>query len=323
MFWINNIPLKNVDTFILNEKLQTILNKITSLSSILIFDIEFQSHFNERYLLEMGGILLVKQDNKWYYYGNFHFNLPPVKTLSKLNVIQSDYINVSKQTQKKIENIEKQYLYHKKLEQYKNDPIKFIKYYNSIKNLPIIKKKIKIDLNKDNFNKLYKKVKDISFTLKLKDIGSENFYKIWKLYLEDKYVKDRTIIPTKKWLKSLYNMLTNSLLMVKGNMDIIAINNLMKQYNLPVLPKTILVYDIAFFNDIFRKMCNNAQLENTYHCIIEKNLLDHELNKDFKKIFKSLVLNDKKLIAHNPLVDSFYTLIVGLTMYNNDNNNIQ
>jgi hypothetical protein len=271
----------------------------------------------------MGGISLVKQDNKWYYYGNFHFNLPPVKTLSKLNVIQSDYINVSKQTQKKIENIEKQYLYHKKLEQYKNDPIKFIKYYNSIKNLPIIKKKIKIDLNKDNFNKLYKKVKDISFTLKLKDIGSENFYKIWNLYLEDKYVKDRTIIPTKKWLKSLYNMLTNSLLMVKGNMDIIAINNLMKQYNLPVLPKTILVYDIAFFNDIFRKLCNNAQLENTYHCIIEKNLLDHELNKDFKKIFKSLVLNDKKLIAHNPLVDSFYTLIVGLTMYNNNNNNTQ
>ena len=115
-------------------------------------------------------------------------------------------------------------------------------------------------------------------------------------------------------------MLSNSLLMVKGNMDIIAINNLMKQYNLPVLPKTILVYDIAFFNDIFRKLCNNAQLENTYNCIIEKNLLDPELNKDFKQIFKSLVLNEKKLIAHNPLVDSFYTLIVGLTMYNNKNN---
>jgi hypothetical protein len=121
MFWINNIPLKNLDTFKLNEKLQTILNKITSLSSILIFDIEFQSHFNERYLLEMGGILLVKQNNIWYYYGNFHFNLPPVTTLSKLNLIVSDYINVSKQTQKKIENIEKQYLYHRKLEQYKNN----------------------------------------------------------------------------------------------------------------------------------------------------------------------------------------------------------
>ena len=64
MFWINNIPLKNLDTFKLNEKLQTILNKITSLSSILIFDIEFQSHFNKRYLLEMGGILLTKQNNK-------------------------------------------------------------------------------------------------------------------------------------------------------------------------------------------------------------------------------------------------------------------
>jgi hypothetical protein len=98
-------------------------------------------------------------------------------------------------------------------------------------------------------------------------------------------------------------------------MDLIAINNLMKQYNLPMLPKTIVVYDIAFFNDIFRKLCNNAQLEKTYYCIIEKNLLDPNLKKDLKKIFRSLVLNDKKLIAHNPLVDSFYTLIVGLTMY--------
>lgn len=143
MFWINNIPLKNLNTFKLNDKLQTILNTITSLPSILIFDIEFQTHYNDKHLLEMGGILLAKQENGWYYYGNFHFNLPPVKPITKLNVIQSDYINVSKQTQKKIENIEKQYLYHKKLETYKDDPIKFMKYYNSIKDLPIIKKKNK------------------------------------------------------------------------------------------------------------------------------------------------------------------------------------
>ena len=322
MFWINNIPLKNLDTFKFNEKIQIILNKITSLTSILIFDIEFQSHLNERYLLEMGGILLVKQNDKWYYYGNFHFNLPPVKILSKLNLIVSDYINVSKQTQKKIENIEKQYLYHRKLEKYKDEPIKFMKYFNSIKDLPLIKKK-KIDINKNNLNQIIKKIKEITFSLNIKDIGSENFHKIWNLYLEDKYVKERTIIPTKEWLKSLYNMLSSSLLMVKGNMDIIAINNLMKQYNLPVLPKTILVYDIAYFNDIFRKLCNNAKLENTYNCIIEKNLLDPELKQDFIKIFNSLVLNEKKLIAHNPLVDSFYTLIVGLTMYNNNNNNTQ
>jgi hypothetical protein len=111
--------------------------------------------------------------------------------------------------------------------------------------------------------------------------------------------------------------------MVKGNMDLLAIDNLMKQYDLPRLPKTIVVYDIAFFNDIFRKLCNNAQLEKTYHCIIEKNLLDPELKQDLKKIFKSLVLIDNKLVAHNPLVDSFYTLIVGLTMYNNNNNKLQ
>jgi hypothetical protein len=320
MFWINNIPLKNLNTFKFNDKLQAILNNITLLSSILIFDIEFQTHFNDRHLLEMGGILLVKQENEWYYHGNFHFNLPPVKAITKLNVIQSDYINISKQTQKKIEHIEKQYLYHKKLETYRDDPIKFMKYYNSIKDLPIIKKK-KLKVNKTNLNQLLKKVKDISFTLKLKDIGSTNFHKIWDLYLDDEYVKERTIKPTKEWLSSLYKTMSSSLLMVKGDMDLIAINNLMKQYNLPMLPKTIVVYDIAFFNDIFRKLCNNAQLEKTYHCIIEKNLLDPALKHDLKKIFKSLVLIDKKLVAHNPLVDSFYTLIVGITMYNNSNNN--
>ena len=317
MFWINNIPVKNLNTFKLNNKIQTILNKMTtesSKTSILIFDIEFQTHFNDKHLLELGGILLVKQLNEWYYYGNFHFNLPPVKNTTKLNLLQSDYINVSKETEKKIIEIEKNYLYHKKLEKYKNEPIKFIKYFNSIKNIPIIKNK-NLKLNENNFNQIIKKVKDISFTLKLKDVGDYNFNKIWNLYLQDKYVKERTLEPNIEWLMSLYETMTNSLLMVKGNMDLIAINNLMKQYNLPILPKKIVVYDIAFFNDIFRKLCNNAQLEKTYYCIIEKNLLDPNLKKDLKKIFRSLVLNDKKLIAHNPLVDSFYTLIVGLTMY--------
>jgi hypothetical protein len=320
MFWINNIPIKKINSFKLNNKIQTILNNITaesSKSSILIFDIEFQTHYNHKHILEMGGILLVKQDNEWYYYGNFHFNLPPVKTITKLNVLHSDYINVSKQTKQEIENIEKEYLYHKKLEKYKDDPIEFMKYYKSIKDSSILKKRnIKVDCVAHNLNQIIKKVKDISFTLKLKDIGSDNFHKIWDLYLQDKHVKHRTIKPTKKWLLSLYETLSSSLLMVKGNMDLIAIDNLMKQYNLPVLPKTIFVYDIAFFNDIFRKLCNSAQLENTYHCIIEKNLLDPELNQDLKNIFKSLVLIDKKLVAHNPLVDSFYTLIVGITMFN-------
>lgn len=319
MFWINNIPVKNLNTFKLNNTIQIILNKITSESSktsILIFDIEFQTHSNDKHLLELGGILLVKQLNEWYYYGNFHFNLPPVKNTTKLNLLQSDYINVSKETEKKIIEIEKNYLYHKKLEKYKNEPSKFIKYFNSIENIPVIKKK-KLKLNENNFNQIIKKVKDISFTLKLKDVGSYNFNKIWNLYLHDKYVKERTINPNKEWLMSLYETMTNSLLMVKGNMDLIAINNLMKQYNLPILPKKIFVYDIAFFNDIFRKLCNNAQLETTYYCILENKLLDPNLKKDLKKIFKSLVLKNKKLIAHNPLVDSFYTLIVGLTMYDN------
>ena len=314
MFWLNNIPLKNIVNIKLCDKLQIILNKMTNKSSILIFDIEFQTYFNNKHLLEMGGILFEKRNNEWYYYGNFHFNCPPITDITKLNIIQSDYINVTKETEKEILKIERNYLFYKKLEKYKNNENKFIKYFNSIKNSSILKKRnINLDIN--DFNKIIKKVKDISFTLKKKDIGIENFNKLWYLYLNDKHVIKITLYPNKKWLASFYDTLINSLLMVKGNMDLIAIDNLMKKYNLPILPKTIIVYDIAYFNDIFRKLCESAQLENTYNCIIEKNLLDSEFNTDYKNIFQSLVLIDKKLIAHNPLVDSFYTLIVGLTMY--------
>jgi hypothetical protein len=314
MFWIDNIPLKNINPFKLNNKIQTILNNMTTLSSVLIFDIEFQTFKYEKHLLEMGGILFKKEKDGWYYYCNFYFNLPVIKPITKLNVIQSDYINVSNKTKLKIIKIENNYLYYKKLEKYKDDPNKFIKYYNKIKNSSILKKRnLNLDIN--NPKQVIKKLKDISFTLKLNDIGKENFNTIWQLYLNDNYVKKRTINPTIDWLKSFYQTLSKSLLMVKGNMDIIAINNLMIKYKLPQLPKTIKIYDIAYFNNIFLKLCQNAKLEGTYDCIIEKKLLDPEFKPDLKKIFSSLVLIDKKLIAHNPLVDSFYTLIVGLTMY--------
>lgn len=318
MFWIENIPVKNINPFKLNERIQVILNSITHLTSIFVFDIEFQTYMNEKHLLEMGGILLIKKDNEWYYYGNFHFNCPPVSNIHKLNVIQSDYINVSKETEKEIIDIETNYLFYKTLEKYRSNEQIFYKYYKKIKSSPIIKKRnLNLDMIKNNPDKIIKKLKDVSFTLKKKDIGNDTFNKLWKLYLKDKYVKQRMFIPNKSWLKSFYETLTSSLLMVKGNMDLVAIDNLLKKYKLPILPKTIIVYDIAFFNDIFRKLCQSAKLENTYNCIIEKNLLDPELNSDLKQIFKSLVLIDKKLIAHNPLVDSFYTLIVGITMYDN------
>jgi hypothetical protein len=51
-------------------------------------------------------------------------------------------------------------------------------------------------------------------------------------------------------------------------MDLIAINNLMKQYNLAVLPlqKTIcLLHFLMIYLESYEK---NTQLENTYHCII-------------------------------------------------------
>ena len=45
MFWLNNIPLKNIINIKLCNKLQNILNNMTNLSSILILNSLFKHYF--------------------------------------------------------------------------------------------------------------------------------------------------------------------------------------------------------------------------------------------------------------------------------------
>jgi hypothetical protein len=300
--FLDYIPIKSIKVIELTDNINDILSALTKKKVIFIYDIEFQNKYrsNQRHILEMGGIIFLYIESKWVYFSNFHFNLPPMTSIRYLTVVQSKYGTTTPETNKKITEYEKKYLYYRTLQEYINRPVLFKNYYYS---LPV---KIKnIELKQENFPRIVKKYKDLSFSIGKREIG-DTLEKVWKLYLQDEWVKNRTITPNKTWVYAFMKLLNKSLSVVKGNMDLLAINNLCRT------KVHTSVYDIAMFNDKFRSMCKNAELEESYFCLLEKDYVDKELTNFFTTIYDDLKLKTNE--AHNPLVDSFYTLVVAVVM---------
>jgi hypothetical protein len=282
-----------------------------------IFDAEFQRVYNQqremRHILEFGGIMFERDKNKkWFYVGNFHFNLPPAS--KNTGLIHSTFLTVTPQTQSAMDEIEKDYMLYPKLDALKDHPEEFKKYYYSLLNHPLVKKKRipKLDPDKEP-NKIIKLFKNMLYQLNKYDVGKSAFHGMWKLYLNDPLVKKRTIKPSRKWLLSFKEVLEDSLLIVKGMNDIIAIDNLFDHYKVGKIQDKIQTLDIAVYNGAFRETCKSAELEQSYWCIINNNLTDPEIKPIFKIIYKSLETKD--MTAHNPLIDSFYTLVVAVSMH--------
>lgn len=320
--FLSKIKVCNFNPTKLNSKFQEILGLIGGFFPILfIFDVEFQNlrkvnSKKSKHILEFGGIIFIQRNREWIYLCNFHLNLPPIADIDKLGVIQSKYISTSEETKNKILDIEENYLFYLVLEKYKNDHEKFKQLYNKyIESKLSKKKKIPyLEPKPENFNKIIKLFKEISFNLGKNDIGDENFYELWDLYLNDKCVKERTLKISHVWLQAFHVVLRYSIPVVKGNMDIIALDNLMEKYKLDSISDKIQIFDIAVFNAAFRNACSSAELEKSYWCLIEKNFIDPELEETFKFIFNNLAIQNKKAMAHNPLVDAYYTLVVAMSM---------
>jgi hypothetical protein len=321
--FLDGVPFRSMGTTPLTPKFQSLLKIIGGYAPLIfVFDIEFQHLRKERskrsrHLLEFGGMLFMQNKQKeWSYLGSIHFNLPPVGRVDNLGVIQSKYATVSPKTQARMEEIEEDYLFYKVLELNKDNPSDFVRLYREFVRTPLAKKKRipHIDPVPENFAKIIRVFKDMSFTLGKSDVGSANFSKVWKLYLNDPWVKSRTLTPTKRWLEAFAKVVTSSVPVVKGNMDIIALDNLFERFRMPAISDRVPLFDIAIFNTAFRQLCSSAELEKTYWCLLEKSLVDPELEPSLKGIYRDLAMRERTLVAHNPLVDSFYTLVVALTM---------
>ena len=92
------------------------------------------------------------------------------------------------------------------------------------------------------------------------------------------------------WIKSFMKLVSSSVVVVKGDMDLKAIRSACDRYKFPYRAPLGIV-DIATANPDFTKRCGPAKLEGTYNCIKSK------LDPTLKKVFP---VGE----AHNPVSDS-------------------
>jgi len=303
--WLSFIPLKKIINIGLNNKLTEIYNKKTKLNYIISFDVEFIRYLikneQKQNIHEMGGIILIKKNNKWYLYCIFHFNLKPLITnINQYYFLKSLYNTVSDKTNKKLIKIENKIL-----------PENNINNFEKMNITKIYLSKTKINklvlLRCTDNEKLEKKLGKIKHMIKGSDLIKYPEYDLFKksIYLinNDKEVLKRQINYQNKFINLTNLLFSKSLLIVKGKEDINALKNHTLMLNEKYIELNNIV-DIAEYNDILHKKCNSAELEKTYYCLSNLNFTN-----DYKSYLK-IIKDFTNLKAHNPLVDAYYTWII-------------
>lgn len=282
---------------------------------------------------ELGGVLFYKYNNKWYWIMAFYINLPFLtNNIDDIFLLHSEYSDVSKNNKAKLLKLEnKLFIYNSLDELIKTDNIKDLNEdeKNKITKLLISNKLIKKFFSKSRIKKLLNKditkkrfikyLKSIQFNihgklLKQMHLNREyNIYRtIMKLIIYDKDVKARTVNKVKKFLICMNILFNDSLLIIKGDLDIVAFKNHAKYYGLEFKNKYA-TYDIALHNEEFHKLCKSAELKEDYDCLVR-------FNKDnFVEKYKYYLDKLSEFIhykAHNPLVDGYLTWIIFNTVIN-------
>ena len=302
-----------------------------------------------KFIREIGMLFFIKdQDYNIYYVGNIFLNFKSLADfgfdIKNIRLIGVKYATVTEDTFSKMDNLENKFhidtliepLYQKKL--FGNEK----KYKSEIKQIintlsknylfnNLLKQNVKDTIfnilgklqnisNIDNFDNVLKELKYIKKQLNnaqyeiyskyLNDINQKDFNKLNTLYWNDKLVKDRLNIINGKYdvFMKLFKVLSSdSILIVKGKMDLIALKNMF----VLIIDKNDLklehYYDIETFNGFSSTHYKGSQLEDTY-----KNLINYEIYKKIAKpLFDQIIINigDK---AHNPVVDSLFTIIVAI-----------
>lgn len=329
---LSRVRLKHTIPSRLATSMSRKLSGISPHSPIAFFyDVEFQHQMVRgqqeiTYPLEIGGILFARIATVWWYLANFHMNCPIVGPFESLRVFQSKYVTVSPSTSAALADIEKQYLFGDSLDE-ATDSATFAARYNLALQSNMARRRglrsilwsfRKGAIQTSERSKIVKKFKGIAFTLSCRDIGRHNFYKIWRLYSNDSWVKLRKTHIDSEWCKAFHDLVEQSTSIVKGNMDIKAINNLFHLASVtPLNRNKMWVVDIAEYNPILFKICGSAQLENTVRCLFQKSKVNIDMSRQFNTLRLKLCLQNTdtdEIIAHNPLVDSFFTLIVAVIM---------
>ena len=310
---LKNITDKNILFTLVNDNLQYLYSNLTNKNYIFIFDIEFINYLidkiNYNYIFEIGGIIIHKYNNKWYIIAFFNYNIKPIYVDNNMYLLNSEYSTISNETYNKIKKYEFKLLPHNIYTDIKNINIDEL-FKNKLVNKFLSKDKI-YKLYKDkNYKKIHKELKQIIFKINGNNLLNNklkyefNLYnKINNLILNDPDINNRYVDKIKNNLILLKKIIINGYSIVKGTEDFKAITNTFNIYNIKQI-QFIDYFDIAKFNKELYELCNSAELKNTFDCLMQKKLISY--NDDIYLELKKY----KYIKAHNPLVDSFMTLII-------------
>jgi len=291
-----------------------ILDELYTTKYIVFLDIEFQTINHQPYILELGIIIFEK--NKEPPILIDHVNFPLLEN-ENLRLLMTKYCTTTEKTTIEMKKLEDQFHINvTDIESIKRneDLIEFIPDKNIRKLFRDGIKTNSIELT--NPEKIQKIVDQMYFNLyknRMKPTYKIIFQEILRLYKNDELVKKRLINPFNylSTLKSYFNQMT---LIHKEGMDIIALNNDLKKYNVRI-EKSILHKDIANYNKIFRNKYLTAKLYDSFIHLKNDYYNKHlELSRFDTIVINSLNEKMKLIKAHNPLSDAYFTIFIFLIM---------
>jgi hypothetical protein len=301
------------------------------------------------FIREIGLIVFIKDDQGfWYYLGNIFVNFPtiiPIFGVQDLKYLMATYSTVTDETAAKMKLHDEHFnfapLFDPLIKYFKkNQKDKFVakidELCNNFQRNPLIKqektklidkleelRKLDFDMNYliKEINYLKRLVKDIPFSTfggNLTGKYLDMFTKQWELYNNDSLVIDRLLSKTdaNKFLQLFIEMAPRVLFVVKGQRDMEAVKNSTSILNVVVTTGPLVsyhvyinfphFYDIEIFNELSRRIYGSAQLEKTFEGMTNTSIYKTHGDPLFSKIFGDL----KDVKAHNPMIDSLYTIIV-------------
>ncbi|ARF10035.1 hypothetical protein Indivirus_9_12 [Indivirus ILV1] len=295
------------------------------------------------FIREIGLMFFIHDKKHVYYIGHIFLNFDSLDKIGKFNkkdmrLITAKYATVSNETYElmadyendfhidnifdidinisnnklTIQNLSKElyenYLFKKKLDQKSKDKIK-----RSISYLIDAETNDQIQ---NEINYIKKILNNIQYDIYAKDLeGSKlltNFNKVNNLYWNDELVKNRLKLIEGKYddfMKLFSELSRDSILIVKGKMDLVAVKNTKMIINKKINMDLDRYYDIETFNGFSRTHFGSSQLENTYRGLINTKVYDKSIKTLFDEIGKSI--GEK---AHNPVADSLFTIVVAIVI---------
>lgn len=302
------------------------------------------NHNTAKFIRELGILIFIKDENRnWYYIGHLFVNFPSLEShgfaKNDLRIIETTSATVTQITHDKMKLKQNDFrLFNLLLPLENQETYNTPKYINIIANIITIftnnhifqtllsednKKNILGKLMTIKMNKSDNPVKDVMsikkqlFKLQYEIHGQylipslrNNFNDSLDLYWNDSQVKGRVKILSGKehnFIKEFNDISNNSVFVLKGMMDIIGFKNTAQLlFNKDVIQFDY-YYDISIFNGFSSNLFKSAQLEDTFYGLIKTQHYNDKVQYIFNRI-KSTV-GDK---AHNPVVDSLFTIIVAI-----------